>query len=142
MKINLTPIIDIVFLLIIFLIIVYRGIDAENFEVAIPDNCGFAQKQTDPHNPVTITTFSTPGSSVVFAIGSETIESPQNSSLQITSWLVRKINSSIQENSCKTLSLRIDRDIDYRHAQHILAAVAASNAENLELAATKLPLRR
>jgi len=139
MKINLTPIIDIVFLLIIFLIVVYSGIDAENFEVAVPDNCSFAQKQTDTHRPVTITAFKKPSSSsVIFAIGSETIESTQNSPLQITSWLVRKINSSIQGNSCKTLSLRVDKSLDYYDTQNILAAVAASNAENIELATIRL----
>ena len=43
MKFNMTPIIDIVFLLIIFLIVVCQGIDAENFDVAVPAINGIIQ---------------------------------------------------------------------------------------------------
>ncbi len=40
---NMTPIIDIVFLLIIFFLVVCQFIEAENFPVAVPDGCEFTQ---------------------------------------------------------------------------------------------------
>ena len=43
---SITPMIDVVFLLIIFFLVVCKFIEAENFPVEIPDNCQFAQKNT------------------------------------------------------------------------------------------------
>ncbi|MCK4888036.1 MAG: biopolymer transporter ExbD, partial [Planctomycetes bacterium] len=39
---NMTPIVDIVFLMIIFFLVVFQFIDAENFPVNVPDNCDYA----------------------------------------------------------------------------------------------------
>ena len=74
MKFNLTPIIDIVFLLIIFLVVVCRQIDAENFEISLPDKCQFAQAQADNSTGlITITvTRDSGGKYIIFAVGSPT----------------------------------------------------------------------
>ena len=50
---NMTPIIDIVFLLIIFFLVVCQFIEAENFPVAVPDGCEFAQSEFEPGEQVT-----------------------------------------------------------------------------------------
>ena len=53
---NMTPIIDIVFLLIIFFLVVCQFIEAENFPVTVPDDCEFAQSDSEPGGQVTTVT--------------------------------------------------------------------------------------
>ena len=136
MKFNMTPIIDIVFLLIIFLVVVCQQIDAENFEVAVPDQCGFAQeKQQDVGRFPTITVMKQGREkTVVFAVGAEKTTFSENEHL--SDWLTERINAQLQQqnSSEKIVSLRIDKDIDYSCAQYALAAVAQSDATDIHLA--------
>jgi len=67
---NMTPIIDIVFLLIIFFLVVCQFIEAENFPVAVPDGCEFAQSDPEPGAQVTtVTVMKTPKEGTAFAVG-------------------------------------------------------------------------
>jgi len=67
---NMTPIIDIVFLLIIFFLVVCQFIEAENFPVAVPDDCEFAQSDSEPGAQVTtVTVMKTGAERSAFAIG-------------------------------------------------------------------------
>jgi len=71
---NMTPIIDIVFLLIIFFLVVCQFIEAENFPVTVPDNCQFAQSEPDPGAQLTtVTVMKTTEDEVDFAVGSEKV---------------------------------------------------------------------
>ncbi|NIA16981.1 MAG: hypothetical protein GWO86_01405 [Planctomycetes bacterium] len=139
MKFNMTPIIDIVFLLIIFLVVVCRQIDAENFDVAVPDKCRFAQPVAEnPTATITVTVArDAENGELIFAVGSE----PTTASVttDITAWLTKKINQQLSSLSAatKTLSLRIDKDVRYFNAQKVLAAVAGSNAVKIQLVTLK-----
>ena len=139
MKFNLTPIIDIVFLLIIFLVVVCRQIDAENFEVSVPDKCRFAQPQADNSTGLTTITVTRDRDSkyIIFAVGAEQINT--STPTDITSWLTEKINRQLKNPPAaeKTICLRIDKDISYSHAQKALAAVAQSTAAKIQLATLK-----
>jgi biopolymer transport protein ExbD len=135
-KINLTPIVDVVFLLIIFLIIVYQRIDAENFAVNLPESitnaAGNEQKTSQP----TVSVFSqSPDGKLIYAVGAE--KCPFASPRDITNWLVSAINKEASEKNSKTLKLRIAKATTYGDAQLVLAAAAKSNIENLEIAAVK-----
>ena len=136
MKFNMTPIIDIVFLLIIFLVVVCQQIDAENFEVSVPDDCGFAQeKRQDIGRFTTVTVMKNHQENrVVFAVGAE--KAVLSESENLSNWLAERINVQLhqRESREKIVSLRIDKDITYDYAQYALAAVAQSNATDIQLA--------
>lgn len=136
MKVNMTPIIDIVFLLIIFLVVVCQQIDAENFEVSVPDECNFAQEnRRDIGRFTTITIMKQgPEKNVVFAVGAEKTVLSENENL--SAWLIERINAQLKQRKGreKIVSLRIDKDITYGCAQYALAAVAQSDATDIQLA--------
>lgn len=136
MKLNLTPIIDVVFLLIIFLVIVYQRIDAENFQLDVPGHCTYADKAEDEKSPATVSVF--PNSSngtIIFAVGAE--KCPFQLPGDIVNWLVSHINKETAEKNLATLRLRIDKTVKFRYAQLVLAAAANSNAKDLEISTIK-----
>ena len=136
MKLNLTPIIDMVFLLIIFLVIVYQGIDAENFQLDVPGYCTYAETDKDEKSPATISIFpDLSNGTITFAVGSEKCPFQQPS--DIVNWLVSHINKETTEKNLTTLRLRIDKTVKFRNAQLALAAAAKSNATDLEISTIK-----
>ena len=139
MKFNMTPIIDIVFLLIIFLVVVCRQIDAENFDVSVPDKCAFAQPTPNNSTGLSTITVMKDGESgeIIFAVGAE--KTSHSLSADVAGWVVEKINQQLKNSPAvtKTVCLRIDKDISYFYAQQALAAVAQSNAEKIQFATLK-----
>ena len=134
---NLTPVIDIVFQLIIFFVLVCRFIEAENFEVIVPDNCKFAQKQEQAESgTITVTVMKTSKGSVEFAVGAEKISSDFE---VVPQKLARLINSRIKGvPTCERLvTLRVDKTIGFGDAQYALAGIAESDAAEIRLATFK-----
>ena len=132
---NMTPIIDIVFLLIIFFLVVCQFIEAENFPVAVPDSCEFAQSEPQPRAQVTtVTVMKTTKDGVDFAVGSEKISASGYADV------VEKIAELIDVRlknlpaDSRVVTLRIDKDVCFAEAQYALAAVAASSATDIQLA--------
>lgn len=135
-KINLTPIVDVVFLLIIFLIIVYQRIDAENFAVNLPESITNAAENEQKISQPTVSVFSqSPDGKLIYAVGAE--KCPFTSPRDITNWLVSAIDKEASGKNSKTLKLRIAKATKYGDAQLVLAAAAKSSIENLEIAAVK-----
>lgn len=135
-KINLTPIIDVVFLLIIFLVIVYQRIDAENFAVDLPKNCASAaDAQQQIAQPVVSVFSEKSGGKIIYAVGAE--KCPFTSPKDVISWLVSSINKEAVEKDSQSLKLRLAKSIKYHDAQLVLAAAAQSRIENIEIAAIK-----
>ena len=135
---NMTPIIDIVFLLIIFFLVVSQFIEAENFDVSLPTDCDFAQ--TNPTNQAqaaTVTIMKTPNEKTAYAVGAELINS-KNPELLIDN-MARSIDTRLENMSPedRVVTLRIDKDIYFSDAQYALAAVANSKATKIKLAALK-----
>jgi len=135
---NMTPIIDIVFLLIIFFLVVCQFIEAENFPVTVPDDCQFARSDPEPGAQVTtVTVMKTTEDEVGFAVGSEKISASDY--VDIVEKLVQLIDISLSDlpPERRLVTLRIDKDICFSDAQYALAAVAASSATDIQLAALK-----
>jgi len=135
---NMTPIIDIVFLLIIFFLVVCRFIEAENFPVTVPDDCRFAQTNPEPGTQLTtVTVMKTAEDDVAFAVGSEKITASDYSDR--VNKLVRLIDVRLKDlpPERRVVTLRVDKDICFSDAQYALAAVAASTATDIQLAALK-----
>jgi len=135
---NVTPLIDIIFLLMIFFLVVCRFIEAENFEVSVTDNCKYAQDSIQaPEQLTTVTVLKTDGEKVEFAVGSKKINFDKSS--DIPAEIARLIDAGPVKlpNDRQTVVLRIDRDICFGDAQFALAGIAASRAIDIRLAVLK-----
>jgi len=135
---NMTPIIDIVFLLIIFFLVVCQFIEAENFPVAVPRGCNFAED--NPENQrggATVTVMKSGADRVDFAVGSEKI--PVSDSDAVIERLAELIDIRLKTvpASRRVVTLRIDGDIGFDKAQYALAGIARSSARDIRLAVLK-----
>jgi biopolymer transport protein ExbD len=134
---NLTPVIDIVFLLIIFFVLACRFIEAENFPVTVPDGCQFARDETAPGEQVTTLTVMNRPQSVTFAVGPEEITPHDDADIAA---LVERLAQLIDARlgnlppGSRVVTLRIDKDIPFAKAQYALAAIAQSTATNVRVA--------
>lgn len=135
---NVTPIIDIVFLLIIFFLVVCQFIEAENFPVTVPDGCEFATSIPEPGAQVTtVSVIKTASAEVEFAVGSEKITTAGYTGM--VEKLAELINAYLKDlpPDHRVVTLRIDKDVCFADAQYALAGVAASSATDIQLAALK-----
>ncbi len=136
-SINMTPVIDIVFQLIIFFVLACRFIEAENFPVTVPDACKFARDESTPGEQVTTLTVMNRPQSVAFAVGPEEITPQDDAAIPA---LVERLAQLIDVRlgdlppANRVVTLRIDKDIPFAKAQYALAAVAQSTATNVRLA--------
>jgi len=136
----MTPIIDIVFLLIIFFLVVCQFIEAENFPVDVPAGCDNAAcESTAKAQPTTVTVIKSDEGGADFAVGAQKIAAGDKT--ELIREITRLIDQSLADFSGQeaVVTLRIDRDVCYRDAQYALAAVAASGAEDIRLASKKSP---
>jgi biopolymer transport protein ExbD len=138
-RLNIIPLIDIIFLLIIFFLVVCRFIDTENFPVDVPYGCRYAQSDLSQIPPMaTVSVIKMDEQETVFAVNSEIIPGINN-----TTTLVEQLTEAIDQRlsdldtSQKVVTLRIDRDVCFARAQYALAAVADSIATDVQLAAFK-----
>ena len=134
---NLTPVIDIVFLLIIFFVLACRFIEAENFPVTVPDGCQFARDETAPGEQVTTLTVMNRPQSVAFAVGAEEITPHDDADVAaLVERLAELIDARLRDlpPGNRVVTLRIDKDTPFAQAQYALAAVAQSTATNVRLA--------
>ncbi len=135
---NMTPIIDIVFLLIIFFMVICQFIEAENFPVTVPDSCEFAQSDREHRAQVTtVTVIKTTKGRSDFAVGSEKIAA--SGYANIVEKLAELIDTRLKElpTDRRVVTLRIDKDIRFAEAQYALAGIAASNTTSIRLATLK-----
>ncbi len=135
---NMTPIIDIVFVLIIYFLVVCQFIEAENFPVTVPDDCQFARSDPEPGAQVTtVTVMKTTEDEIGFAVGSEEISASGYADIveKLTQLIDIRLSDLPPER--RVVTLRIDKDICFAEAQYGLAAVAASSATDIQLAALK-----
>ena len=136
MSFNMTPVIDIVFLLIIFFALVFKFIEAENFPVAVPDNCNFALNPAEQSASTTLTVIQNESGMSDFAVGSEKISAANYN--EVPSKLSDLINERLKTSTNdKTVTLRIDKDVPYSQAQFALAGIAKSSATDIRLAVIK-----
>ena len=137
-RFNMTPIIDIVFLLIIFFLLVCQFIVAENFEVTVPDDISLAQPApTADQQITTVTVMSTGTARCVYAVGSEIITAPSESSISYA--IAAEIDTQLQHlpREGRVVCLRIDKDICFRDSQYAHAGISQSTATDMKQAGTK-----
>lgn len=132
---NMTPIIDVVFLLIIFFMLVCQFIVAENYDVTVPDEITSAHDERDDKKLTTVTVMRQENGQIAYAVGSERFNS---STKALAEKIAKKIDAQLNQLSDgeRIVSLRIDKDIDYRHSQYALAGISKSIATKIKIAVT------
>lgn len=131
---NMTGVIDIVFLLIIFFMIVCQFITDQNYEVSVPDEVTTAElfKQSD-ENITTVTVMQKNGKAQ-YAVDAELIDSDDS----IADMIAMKIDKRfVGSDQAKIVSLRIDKDVCYKDCQYALAGISQSKASDMKLAVVK-----
>lgn len=137
-SLNMTAVIDIVFLLIIFFLVVSQFIDTEDFPVTVPDGCEFALDDKSDIETATLSVVARAEQKATFAVGSKEITPETNADLPgIVERLAELIDMRLANlpQESRIVTLRIDKDIPYSHAQYALAAVARSTATDIRIAA-------
>jgi biopolymer transport protein ExbD len=132
---DMTPIIDVVFLLIIFFMLVAQFIVAEQYKVSVPDEIATAHTQdTKEDRPLTITVMPDQDQGVVCAVGSEKLASVQGKDMK--SLITSVINDYLTDHkqADKTVRLRCDRSVPFGQVKYILSGISQSRAENLDWA--------
>jgi biopolymer transport protein ExbD len=137
-SLNVIPLVDILFQLIIFFSLACQFIEAENFPVTVPDNCKFAKTGDQPGAQITTVTVMRDGlGKSGFAVGSEKIASSNfGEAAERAAALLDARLKDIPADS-RFVTLRIDKDVPYSEAQYALVAVAKSTATDIRLAAIK-----
>lgn len=130
----MTPIIDVVFLLIIFFMLVCQFIAAEQFRVDVPDEIASAQKDpVDQKEPLTITIMAE-NSGVVYAVGSEALGDVTGDDLARLMTAAIDESLEIESTTDKTVRLRCDKAVTFGQVKHVLTGISNSAAETLDWA--------
>ncbi|HEG42636.1 MAG TPA: hypothetical protein ENH94_01155 [Phycisphaerales bacterium] len=135
---DMTPIIDIVFLLIIFFMLVCQFIAAENFQVTVPDQIDAANPhEADIDQLTTVTVIARGEQAAAFAVGPDIIGTPETEN--ITDLLTAAIDTRMETTNPnrRIINLRIDKSIPYSTTRIALEAISESSATDIKLAATK-----
>ncbi len=127
----MTALIDIVFLLILFFVVVCQFIETENIPVELADNCGQAQDvRLEETASLIVTVIASQDGIAKFAVGSEKTQQEN---------IADRIDANLKNvpDAQKSVTLRIDRSIEFKDAKKALAAISQSKARYVHLAALK-----
>ena len=159
-RINLTPFIDVVLLLVIFFMLLCQFISQENYRLVIPDNCQAVQReQDDMSGMITVSVFSpgelqgtAPGNlpiggkgSVQFAVRTKLFDTNsadyRDNKIRLIDDMADAIARAAQLRKSPVLYLRADRNLEFGKVQDALIALARTDVHRVRLAAYPFPLR-
>lgn len=122
---NLTPMIDVTFLLIVFFVLVSQIVEVENVELALPELFEPATELPGEEQRAVINIV--PGSGGLareYRVGGHSIPPAPDG----TEALVAHLTTRLEENPALRVNLRADRSTHYEHVQPVLQAVATAAA--------------
>ena len=134
----MTPMIDIIFLLIIFFMVVCQFFVAENFEISVPDDISNSDpKNTALEQRATVSVFYNEDGKLVYAVGSDMIQ--EGNATEISSKIAKQLDDTLDriDSTKKIVDLRISRNITFHDYQYALAGIAQSRATDMKLAVFK-----
>jgi biopolymer transport protein ExbD len=134
MGFDLTPFIDVIFLLIIFFMLVCQFFADELFEVSLPDKIASVE-ELESKSLLTITVMQKEGK-VSYAVGADILPGDEPQLLE------RMIASAIDSRQLKVgqekiVCLRCDKQIAFQHVRPVLNGIAKSSAEKIQWAILK-----
>jgi len=146
---NMTPMIDVVFLLIIFFMLICQFISQENYKLVVPDDCPAAivPDQLD-RNAITVSVFpdsddsassTTDFAKVLYAVRSQQYD-PATAEYRIQPELLVKdmanqIAREARRKKNPLVYLRADKNLRYSQVQNALLALSQASITNVQIAA-------
>lgn len=129
---DMTPIIDVVFLLIIFFMLVCQFSASEYVEAQLPDKIASASPAGEPSESAAVSiTFL--GEDIRYAVGADVMETTDPKLLE--KMICSAINSRLAESAgLRTVALRCDKRIPFENVRPALEAIAQSRAEKIQWA--------
>jgi biopolymer transport protein ExbD len=129
--VDLTPVIDVVFLLIIFFMLVCQFMAAEQFAVAVPEDIQTGKPTNERYVPVTVTVMRDEQKSVC-AVGSQRLANVKGQDLSML--ITSAVNEGLAGSDEKTVRLRCDKEVPFGEVKYILSGISNSQAEQLDWA--------
>lgn len=139
---NLTAMIDVVFLLIIFFMLICQFIVQENYQLVIPDDCTNAvvEEQVD-QDAVTVSVFGRDGRTddVIYAVRARQFDPAdqayQNNDQVLLDEMAQQIDLETDKKKNDLVLLRADKAMVYRDVQKVLQALSQAGVQRVQLAA-------
>ncbi|MBI9015936.1 MAG: biopolymer transporter ExbD [Phycisphaerae bacterium] len=131
---NMTPMIDVVFLLIVFFMLVCQFISQENYRLVVPDDCQTVIKPEDPDPQAIIVNVYLEDVQIVYAVGGKEIRHTDDTE-QLTEILTEAIR---EKNTTKTqprILLRAHRNLESKNVYPVMQAASNANIGLIKLAA-------
>jgi biopolymer transport protein ExbD len=133
---NMTPMIDVVFLLITFFILVGTFTADEYFEVLVPDKIVNADASAPQAGSLMTITVMRKDGKICYAAGADILPGDEPALLEkmIASAIDSRTPQAGQE---KTVCLRCDKQIAFENIRPVLAGIAQSDARKIQWAVTQ-----
>lgn len=129
---DLTPFIDVIFLLIIFFMLVCQFFATEQFEAQLPDQIASSVARTDVSENATVSITFEKGE-IRYAVGSDVLETAEPKLLE--KMICSAINSRLSDAALPgVVSLRCDKRIPFERVRPALEAISQSRAQKIQWA--------
>ncbi len=137
---SMTPVIDIVFLLIIFFVFTFRYIAAENFAITVPDEATHAltdiAQRTDS---ITLSVwYDDDLEQLLCAVGADIVDITDGVDTARVVGLINQYCQSLQTDSA-VINLRMNKDMVFKDYSALINAVSLSDVKELSIAAIGEP---
>lgn len=128
---NMTPMIDVVFLLITFFILAYRYVVPEYFDALLPDKIVSASADNATDIAAVSVTFN--DGAIRYAVGADVLDTAESKLLE--KMICSAINSRLADNTgSRIVTLRCDKRVPFEKVRPALEAIAQSRAEKIQWA--------
>lgn len=137
---NMTPLIDVVFILIVFFMLICQFIVQENVPVEVPDACENAEMEIEDREPITVSVYASPEDAAgvtSYAVRARRFEpeSVETAGGDITGKLAAEIREQAERRTNPVIHLRADKNLRYADVQPALSALARAGVSEVHLAA-------
>ena len=142
---NLTPLIDVVFILITFFMLICRSIGRENYKLELPDDCATAVvSEESEQNAITVSVFKSanlndPDPLVLYAIRDQQYDLQSDrfddDPYRLVQAMSEQLAREVQLKGDSLVYLRADKNMTYHQVQNALLALAQAEIKTVHLAA-------
>lgn len=135
---DMTPVIDVVFLLIIFFMLVCQFIAADRFKVDVPEPIASAEEPHGGQDTLTLTVMPDAGGGAVYAAGAErlAVEDTHDVTLLITA-AIDDYYRRRPDDGAKIVRLRCDKTVTFGQVKPVLKGIAESIADEVDWAVVR-----
>jgi biopolymer transport protein ExbD len=148
LQFHLTAMIDVIFILITFFMLICRSIGRENFKLTLPDDCPTAVVADQPdQNAITVSVFPSPDRqspqpSVLYAVRDHPYDLQndiyQGDPFLLIDAMTEHLTREAQLKGDSLVYLRADKNLTYGDVQNALLALARARIKTVHLAAYRI----